>query len=42
MGQLSFIIRRLNLSNVYKELVDYSINYGIIEQGDLVVMNIKN
>ena len=33
-GTTFFYNRRLNLSNVYKELVDFSINYGIIEQGD--------
>ena len=33
-GTTFFYNRRLNLSNVYKELVDSGINYGIIEQGD--------
>ena len=33
-GTTFFYNRRLNLSNVYKELVDFGINYGIIEQGD--------
>ena len=33
-GTTFFYNRRLNLSNVYKELVDSDINYGIIEQGD--------
>ena len=32
-GTTFFYNRRLNLSNVYKELVDSGINYGIIEQG---------
>ncbi len=33
-GTTFFYNRRLNLSNVYKELEDVGINYGIIEQGD--------
>ena len=33
-GTTFFYNRRLNLSNVYKELVDSGINYGIVEQGD--------
>lgn len=33
-GTTFFYNRRLNLSNVYKELIDFGINYGIIEQGD--------
>ena len=33
-GTTFFYNRRLNLSNVYKELKDSGINYGIIEQGD--------
>ena len=33
-GTTFFYNRRLNLSNVYKELVECGINYGIIEQGD--------
>ena len=33
-GTTFFYNRRLNLSNVYKELEDSCINYGIIEQGD--------
>ena len=33
-GTTFFYNRRINLSNVYKELVDSGINYGIIEQGD--------
>ena len=33
-GTTFFYNKRLNLSNVYKELVDSGINYGIIEQGD--------
>ena len=33
-GTTFFYNRRLNLSNVYKELVDSGINYGILEQGD--------
>lgn len=33
-GTTFFYNRRLNLSNVYKELVDFGINYGIVEQGD--------
>ena len=32
-GTTFFYNKRLNLSNVYKELVDNNINYGIIEQG---------
>ena len=32
-GTTFFYNRRLNLSNVYKELEDVGINYGIIEQG---------
>ena len=33
-GTTFFYNRRLNLSNVFKELVECGINYGIIEQGD--------
>ena len=33
-GTTFFYNKRLNLSNVYKELKDSGINYGIIEQGD--------
>ena len=33
-GTTFFYNRRLNLSNVYKELVGSGINYGIVEQGD--------
>ena len=33
-GTTFFYNKRLNLSNVYKELVDNNINYGIIEQGE--------
>ena len=33
-GTTFFYNRRLNLSNVYKELDNSGINYGIIEQGD--------
>lgn len=33
-GTTFFYNRRLNLSNVYKELKDVGINYGVIEQGD--------
>ena len=33
-GTTFFYNRRLNLSNVYKELEDSGINYGIVEQGD--------
>lgn len=33
-GTTFFYNRRLNLSNVYKELEDVGINYGVIEQGD--------
>ena len=33
-GTTFFYNKRLNLSNVYKELIDCGINYGIIEQGD--------
>ena len=33
-GTTFFYNRRLNLSNVFKELVECDINYGIIEQGD--------
>ena len=33
-GTTFFYNRRLNLSNVYKELKDSGINYGIVEQGD--------
>ena len=33
-GTTFFYNRRLNLSNVYKELEDVGINYGIIEQGN--------
>ena len=33
-GTTFFYNKRLNLSNVYKELVDNDINYGIIEHGE--------
>lgn len=33
-GTTFFYNKRLNLSNVYKELKDFGINYGIIEQGE--------
>ena len=33
-GTTFFYNKRLNLSNVYKELVNNNINYGIIEQGE--------
>ena len=33
-GTTFFYNKRLNLSNVYKKLVDNNINYGIIEQGE--------
>ena len=33
-GTTFFYNKRLNLSNVYKDLVDNNINYGIIEQGE--------
>ena len=40
-GTTFFYNRRLNLSNVYKELVDFGINYGIIEQGDYSSLEYK-
>lgn len=33
-GTTFFYNKRLNLSNIYKELVDCGINYGIVEQGN--------
>ena len=40
-GTTFFYNRRLNLSNVYKELKDSGINYGIIEQGDYSFLEYK-
>ena len=33
-GTTFFYNKRLNLSNIYKELVDCGLNYGIVEQGN--------
>ena len=40
-GTTFFYNKRLNLSNVYKELVECDINYGIIEQGDYSSLEYK-
>lgn len=40
-GTTFFYNKRLNLSNVYKELVNCGINYGIIEQGDYSSLEYK-
>ncbi len=40
-GTTFFYNKRLNLSNVYKELKDSGINYGIIEQGDYSSLEYK-
>ena len=40
-GTTFFYNKRLNLSNVYKELGDCGINYGIIEQGDYSSLEYK-
>ena len=40
-GTTFFYNRRLNLSNVYKELKDSGINYGIVEQGDYSSLEYK-
>lgn len=40
-GTTFFYNKRLNLSNVYKELEDSGINYGIIEQGDYSSLEYK-